>query len=503
MNPVHRHLGNEASTFQREGPWEQLTCDGRCGWIASSVHSRGILEGHTLNAPQGALTLWALAVDDLNVWNQPRATAPVEDDYTEMLLLAEHREEAPKQFDAAGNRRIGPLRDWQSRNFALVWSATWYPQFFAKFFPGGIYGATPFDNSAYYPRPKALVCAGHWSVRRERWQQIALTWDRPGSDYRLYVNGVQVAASTMFEPLEHFHCCEKLVVGNPVWALSDLRFFEGPADGEWVANEYRKEATQGTDTARQALLHTYTGANLEAVNLQPPEHFKDQLVMAMDNPEDAAAFQVQGMPDCVTFGRDGLDIRTPDNLIRSQEGLDLSQGYVWTRQAFRGDLFLEFEFMPLKENGLALLCLQTAGMQGEDFMSDHPLRAGGSMKLVWGDNVRLYHWEYFREMDDTYHRCASHGLFKQPWQKPLAYQCLPERLQQGVWHKIQFLQDGERLRGSLNGQLLFDVRDNANDTTGPILRNGHIGFRCMYKTHLKLRNLRVATHSAISRTANA
>jgi hypothetical protein len=67
-------------------------------------------------------------------------------------------------------------------------------------------------------------------------------------------------------------------------------------------------------------------------------------------------------------------------------------------------------------------------MHREDFMADYPRRRTGSMRMVFGENVRNYHWEYYRHMNDTRHDMASSGLIKQPWQWPLAYQCLDRTL---------------------------------------------------------------------------
>lgn len=75
--------------------------------------------------------------------------------------------------------------------------------------------------------------------------------------------------------------------------------------------------------------------------------------------------------------------------------------YLWTRDVFEGDLYLTAEFRIHQHGGLALWMLQAAGMQGEDFLSDYPLRSDGAMSTVITEDVRNYHWEFYREMVDS------------------------------------------------------------------------------------------------------
>ena len=59
---------------------------------------------------------------------------------------------------------------------------------------------------------------------------------------------------------------------------------------------------------------------------------------------------------------------------------------------------------------------QASGMQREDFMKEYPLRTNGSMSTVHSEDVRNYHWEFFREMNDTRNDVCSHGCSeKVPW----------------------------------------------------------------------------------------
>jgi hypothetical protein len=126
-------------------------------------------------------------------------------------------------------------------------------------------------------------------------------------------------------------------------------------------------------------------------------------------------------------------------------------------------------------------------------MADYPLRTTGSMKMVYGEAVRNYHWEFFRGMDDTRNDVASNALIKQPWNHPLAYHCAAAPLKLHQWHRLQFVQEGGRLRGAIDGVVVFDVNDAAGSFTGSHYTHGHLAIRCMTKTRNFYRNLRIWT----------
>ncbi len=286
--------------------------------------------------------------------------------------------------------------------------------------------------------------------------------------------------------------------GKPcLGTLGSAFFFDGRADDDWVARQFEIEANPRSEQKRGEHLRVYGGVGIPELELVPDADFVENVSLSLQEPEHLEYFHQQGMPGCVKPNTEGFEIRTHDVKKYSHEGFEYSQGYLWTSEFFRGDLFMEFDFKPLKDHGLSLLCLQAAGMQGEDFMADYPLRSDGAMRLVWGSNVRMYHWEYFREYQDSFGRGNSSGLFKQPWKLPLGLQFFPAYLEKGVWHRLQFLQDGARLRGSIDGKQMFDSYDNPDVTAGPVLRCGRIGFRSMAKTHMIMANLRIATRRTV------
>jgi hypothetical protein len=206
------------------------------------------------------------------------------------------------------------------------------------------------------------------------------------------------------------------------------------------------------------------------------------------------------MAEDVEVKKEGLYVRTRDTRSRPERETvaemggtfeDRDQVYLWLLPVIEGNVAVEFEFMSLKENGLSMVILQASGMHGESFLEDWPRRTNGWMNTVYGENVRNYHWEFFREMDDCRTDVASHVLVKNPWLWPLHYQCQDRLLELNRWHKLQFIQEGTHLRGAINGEQVIDCIDTDTTGHGPIYRGGNVGIRCMWKSAFMFRHLKV------------
>jgi len=176
---------------------------------------------------------------------------------------------------------------------------------------------------------------------------------------------------------------------------------------------------------------------------------------------------------------------------RTGQQLDMTRMYLWTRQVMQGDLAVSFEFKIHRHGGLALLMVQAAGMQGEDFLDDYPLRSDGSMQVVHREDVRNYHWEFYREMADCRNDLVSHGCFKNPWLRPMNYQIENRTWETDRWYRLTFLQECSRLRGAIDGVTVMDVLDTGFDNNGPVLRHGRIALRAMMRTDMTFRNFEV------------
>lgn len=456
------------------GPARLVTLKGRTGLQAQSIHTRFRLGQHTLNTEKGAVTMWVLPTESLAS--------------TAMISHIAHHDPAWESYVLLSDQEN--LRDWGAAKFAWVWSSGWYPQWWAKFFVGGIY------PDAYNPVARAAVTAGHFHFHAWEWYQIALTWDKPANQFRLYANGILIATSNQFaKSLEHVPCDQTLYFGEPVFAYGDMAFYDTCPDAEQVAKIHTEEAVTRNPELELALRKTFAGEAPDLLDWTPDAAWTKRMDLPLNAPDTMEHFYVQGYEGAPRVVEDGLLVETRMQSPAPGEE-DNHQVYLWTKETFEGDFALEFEFKPELPNGLSLLMLQANGMHGEDFMADYPLRTTGSMKMVFGEAVRNYHWEFFRGMDDTRNDVASSALIKQPWQQPLAYHCGTAPLAMHSWHKVQFVQEGKRLRGAINGEVVFDVADEGIAAfTGSHYTHGHLAIRCMVKTRNTYRNLRIWNRS--------
>lgn len=442
--------------YRIEGDYRVIEHDGRVGIHATSITTKLLFEGHTLNEQQGGFSLWLMGLEDLATVPYLQYVSHFQPDYQGFPLMTTR----DPVSDASGGG-----------DFALVWSSTWYPQLFAKFYKEG----TAFVTSP--AKSLGFAGAGHFHFHRNEWVQLAVTWDKTKQDVRVFANGVLITRSNIFKT-DAFDAIipEQLRLGNTCFAFGELEFLGHIPELPLV------EAPRTRD-----LLRMYAGTELGTMPWAVP--YSPEWKLEMDNPlstvEDLEAFYVQGCTEAVGIDEGTLLVETPP------QDANNGQVYLWTRKSFEGDLAMEFEFMPCKHNGLSLLMLQASGMQREDFMKDYPLRTTGNMSMVYGENVRGYHWEFFREMDDTRNDVATNALIKAPWQRPLGYSCLDHPLEQNRWHRVRFQQDGPRLRASINNTLVFDVEDPPFTNSGDYYQCGHIALRCMIKTKNRYRNLKV------------
>ena len=471
--------GSGYANTEQVGPFRSIEKDGRKGLVATSIRSRLKLSGLGLNSEKGCCVFWALPLETLST----RAGRPKHD------MHLPDPESYPLLSDAIERDRLSDGR------FKFAWHAGWHPQMYLRLERG--LSIEPVDESW----TQAVASTNHITLKQNCWYCFAVVWNRATNRYAIYANGVKIAANNAFPdpsgvtPAPLFDI-EALYSGHPCFAMGDFLFY----NHDLHELELRALAENGgiadTDETRR-LKTTYEGESLPPFLYSPGNDWDCRWNLSLDEPEHLTRFYIQGNQGAPSITDEGLLIETPhiDQPMRYYKHDDINQVYLWTQERFEGDLYLKFEFKPLLHGGLSLLCLQSSGMQREDFMEDYPLRTTGSMAMVHLEDVRNYHWEFFREMNDTRNDRASHALLKNPWLHGLAFACQPNLIELDQWHTLEFLQEGERLRGAIDNLQIFDVRDSPNTNNGPILNCGRIALRCMIRSKILYRNLEVWNRS--------
>ena len=404
--PLYQYFDNPEAMCRENtaGTYRVLRKDGRAGIHTPSIHSSVEIHDHNLNADMGSVTVWIMALEDLGTMAHHSEFAVSNPYYMNYRILSDCRTSG----------------DLDHAAFSMVWSNTWYPQLYAKFCKGQVY------PDAYNPREMAFVAAGHFELRKGQWYQLCFSWNKREHVYRLYMNGILVGVSnSLTKGLAYETVGDTLYVGNPCMCIADLAFYSEFADEKEAAARYVDEAIVVDDALQTSIKKMFQADDLEPFHWQPDETWEERLNLTLLEEEHLHHFYVQGCHSAPSITDEGLLVETPQNVPRHGRGTepDMDQVYLWTDRCFEGDLYLEFEFMSLKEGGLALLMVQASGMQREDFMSDYPLRTNGSMKTVTSEDVRNYHWEFYREMNDVRNDVSSHVIVKNPWLHPMGYVC--------------------------------------------------------------------------------
>jgi hypothetical protein len=470
MIPTHIYLPTTGSpNAEIKGPARSITSAGRSGLHATSIHTRFLFPHHTLNSSRGTLTLWLFPLEALSQTAHMKHFDQFEADYFIFPILSDRDD----------------LRNRIEAGFHLRFTSDWWRNLVAQFIPWG----------RQVQGQKAIIAPDHFRFAARQWHQITLTWDRPAGQFSMYVNAVRVATQTQFLPVAHEPAGPVLYAGCPMIALSDLHFYEECASPQQVAELYKTQQLTPNPTLDAHLAHMHAGTNLSTWTFKPDASWTTELDLSLKEPSHLKAFYVQGQEDAHHITEHGMRVATSPEPpgFKGAWTENKVESYYWTHRTFEGDIAIEFDFKLHKPNGLALVMFHAAGMQREDFMADYPLRTNGAMSVVCWENVRNYHWEFYREIDNTRNDTASHLLVKNPWMSGLGYQCLPQRFAQETWHHLTIVQQGPSIKAAINDQLIFDVTDTDHTLNGPLLSFGRVALRAKYKTDMTFRQLRIRT----------
>lgn len=434
------------------------------------------MTGHTIDAPAGTIVIDTFFLEDL-------ATAQ----------RAPHMGLHNPNFDTypifAGASRP---EDLPGSTFFWGWQSHWHPQYLAKWFSGKIY------PDAFCEPQKAFVSANHFNFSAYEWYQLALSWNHTDRRARLHVNGILVGVEDQFA--EDWHASqlnEPVSVGNSAMVFGRIAMFDSELDERSIERHYADSELPRNEATLRSLRRVYCGEGLPALNEHLDHSWEIAESLSLSSPDTLKHFYVQGCQNAVSIGREGMNVVTPREPPghTNDEAEGRKHVYLWLDRFFEGEIHCSLEFQVLRRGGLSLLMLQSTGMQREDFMFDYPRRTTGTMRMVYGEDVRNYHWEFYREMNDTRNDVASCALLKNPYAWPLGFGTLSHPLETNTWHRVDFHQEGRSLRCAINGVQMIHAVDNPKANNGPVYRAGRIALRCMTRTEMRFRNLKVHTRA--------
>lgn len=204
---------------------------------------------------------------------------------------------------------------------------------------------------------------------------------------------------------------------------------------------------------------------------------KEDLRLIYSNPlekeEDIEGFRLEGT----------AKISFVDGRMRMENVLDAAQGqkanYVlWCPDDFPSEVYIEWEFLPLKEPGLAILFFAAKGRNGEDIFDESLQKRTGEYPLYHHGDINAYHVSYFRrkEPDErSFHTCnlrKSYGFHL----VAQGADPIPDAADAKEPYKLGLLKYKDNVSFFVNELEVFSYQDDGK-TYGEHLGGGKIGFR--------------------------
>ena len=455
------------------GTYRFIKKHGRVGLNLTSHNGFCSLGDHNLADEVGAVACWFMPMFDFNTWQQLEQHKMTNSQSDYFVLLSDHQ--AVSNFEAA--------------SFALAWHSSWHPCLVGKRYIGSYY------PEAFAGEPKAWAAAGYAEFKKLQWYQMVFTWDWKANECKIFVNGVLVGHSDKYakQELAKDPVSSNLYIGNQAMAISQVEFrntyLSEKEAGEW----FLSQNTADNPDEREELNKIYTDAPDQKLQFSSGEGWQNELKLSLKDKKDLDAFYVQGCHYAPQVSNEGLRVTTlmeePKHIFNG--GRDHGHVYLWSHKLFEGDLYVRYKFKVLKRGGLGILMTNCSGMDGSDFHQDRNYPVSGMMKTVCWEDVRNYHWEYYREMNDVRNDCVSHAILKNPWFCPVGFKVVREEWDLDQWYTLEYLQVGEHIQAAINGNIVIDWRDSAATNNGPVLDKGRIALRLMRRTDMMFKNLEV------------
>ncbi|GAA5202808.1 DUF1961 family protein [Microbacterium jejuense] len=165
---------------------------------------------------------------------------------------------------------------------------------------------------------------------------------------------------------------------------------------------------------------------------------------------------------------------------------------LWCPEVFPDRLRITWEFSPRAEPGLAMLFFGAASTAGGGIFDDGVAHRTGQYPQYHSGDIRTLHVSYFRrrwEDERAFHTC---NLRKSPGFHLVAQGAdpLPPVVDtMDAFYRIEVVKDAAHVAFSIDDLPLFSWTDD--ESTGPRVRGGRIGFRQMSPLVARYRNLEV------------
>lgn len=183
---------------------------------------------------------------------------------------------------------------------------------------------------------------------------------------------------------------------------------------------------------------------------------------------------------------------SPDGILLASSGGPDEHWTFWCPETFGDRIRISWEFSPRDEPGLAMLFFGATSVDGGGIFDAGVAPRTGAYPQYHSGDIRTLHVSYFRrrwEDERAFHTC---NLRKSPGFHLVSQGAdpLPPVVDaRDAFYRIEVVKDSDHLTFSIDGLMLFDWIDD--ESHGPRIRSGRIGFRQMSPLVACYRNLEV------------
>jgi hypothetical protein len=197
---------------------------------------------------------------------------------------------------------------------------------------------------------------------------------------------------------------------------------------------------------------------------------------------------------------DGWVAEGPVNATVANNTLELSGAggiddhfVFWVPKVFPDRIRITWEFSQINEPGLAMFFFGAASVAGGSIFDEGLAPRNGSYPQYHSGDIRTLHASYFRRRWPEERAFHLANLRKSPGFHLVAQGAdpLPPVVDaKGAFYRVEVVKDKRKVQFSINDLLLFEWED-VDRLTGPVIRDGRIGFRQMNPLVARYRNLEV------------
>ncbi len=182
---------------------------------------------------------------------------------------------------------------------------------------------------------------------------------------------------------------------------------------------------------------------------------------------------------------------TPEGLVFSSDGDDDAHWVLWCPEVFGDKVRITWEFSPRSEHGLAMLFFGASAVSGPDIFDEGLAARSGIYSQYHSSDIRTLHASYFRRRYPEERAFHVANLRKSPGAHLVAQggDPLPSVGDVNGFYRMELIKNSADVSMTVNDLPLWRWRDD--ESTGPRMTCGRIGFRQMSPLVAAYRNLEV------------